>query len=106
MATGIRALLMSLQLSDSPFPSDVSMMSHGLGGLSQARLVDHGGVVGSRRGLRLHGVGPGDATAIARAHEATAEGDGEQVHRGRSGCCPRPRPAPGCARCRCAAGAG
>ncbi|SFJ95339.1 urease accessory protein UreF [Cellulomonas sp. KH9] len=81
MATDIRALLMSLQLSDSAFPSGFYTMSHGLEGFSQARLVDHGGVVGLLRGLLLHGVGPGDATALARAHEATTAGDREQVHR-------------------------
>ncbi|UUI66853.1 urease accessory protein UreF [Cellulomonas wangsupingiae] len=80
MATDVRALLMSLQLSDSAFPSGFYTMSHGLEGFSQARLVDHGGVVGLLRGLLRHGVGPGDATALARAHEAVVAGDWERVH--------------------------
>jgi len=77
----LRALLVSLQLSDSAFPSGFYTMSHGLEGFSQARLVDQGGVEGLLRGLLLHSVGPGDATALARAHEAAAVGDWDRVRR-------------------------
>ncbi|MFC4555103.1 urease accessory protein UreF [Georgenia faecalis] len=74
-----RSLLVSLQLSDSAFPSGFYTMSHGLEGYSQARLVRQGGVEGLLRGLLLHSVGPGDATALARAHEAAAVGDWRRV---------------------------
>ncbi|MGW6088779.1 urease accessory protein, partial [Oerskovia enterophila] len=63
--TDVSALLVSLQLSDSAFPSGFYTMSHGLEGFSQARLVDRGDVEGLLTGLLLHSVGPGDATALA-----------------------------------------
>ncbi len=75
------ALLVSLQLSDSAFPSGFYTMSHGLEGFSQARLVDSGGVRGLLTDLLVHGVGPGDATALARAHEAATAGDWAEVVR-------------------------
>ncbi|MFI2754206.1 urease accessory protein UreF [Cellulomonas sp. P22] len=78
-SSDLRALLVSLQLTDSAFPSGFYTMSHGLEGFSQARLVDRGGVEGLLRGLLLHSVGPGDATALARAHEAAAVGDWDRV---------------------------
>jgi urease accessory protein len=72
-------LLVSLQLSDSAFPSGLYTMSHGLEGLHQARLVapgpGAGGVGALLDDLLVASVGPGDATALARAHEAAVVGD-------------------------------
>ncbi len=51
--TDVSALLVSLQLSDSAFPSGFYTMSHGLEGFSQARLVDRGDVEGLLTGLLL-----------------------------------------------------
>ncbi|WP_206422544.1 urease accessory protein UreF [Nocardioides pantholopis] len=75
----LAGLLVSLQLSDSAFPSGFYTMSHGLEGFSQARLVERDGVEDLLRGLLLHSVGPGDATGLARAHEAAAAGDWDRV---------------------------
>lgn len=77
--TDVRALLVSLQLSDSAFPSGFYTMSHGLEGFSQARLVDAGGIQALLTGLLRYSVGPGDATALARAHEAAATGDWDRA---------------------------
>lgn len=79
MSTAVRDLLVSLQLTDSAFPSGFYTMSHGLEGFSQAGAVDRPGVEDLLRGLLLHSVGPGDATALARAHEAAADGDWDRV---------------------------
>ncbi|MFD1824776.1 urease accessory protein UreF [Mumia zhuanghuii] len=80
-STAVRDLLVSLQLSDSAFPSGFYTMSHGLEGFSQARAVDQDGIEGLLIGLLRHSVGPGDATALARAHEAVEDGDWERVRR-------------------------
>lgn len=78
-STDVGNLLVSLQLSDSAFPSGFFTMSQGLEGFAQARAVDKDGVEDLLRGLLLHSVGPGDATALARAHEAVRESDWERV---------------------------
>ncbi|MCC2322993.1 urease accessory protein UreF [Cellulomonas xiejunii] len=78
-ATDVQALLVSLQLSDSAFPSGFYTMSHGLEGFAQARLVERGEVGDLLTGMLLHAVGPGDATALARAHEAAVAGDWARV---------------------------
>lgn len=69
----LASLLVSLQLSDSAFPSGLYTMPHGLEGFRQAGLVEQGQVEDLLRGLLLHLVGPGDATALARAHEAAVQ---------------------------------
>ncbi|WP_182111355.1 MULTISPECIES: urease accessory protein UreF [unclassified Actinotalea] len=79
MSTDPLGLLVSLQLSDSAFPSGFYTMSHGLEGFSQAKLVSQGGVGALLEDLLVHSVGPGDATALARAHDAAAAGDWEGV---------------------------
>lgn len=80
MATiDIRALLVSLQLSDSAFPSGFYTMSHGLEGFRQADLARSDGVGQLLAGLLLNSVGPGDATALARAHEAALVADWDRV---------------------------
>ena len=78
--TDVEQLLVSLQLSDSAFPSGFYTMSHGLEGFSQARLVNRDGVDELLQGVLLHSVGPGDATALARAHEAAVVGDWARVY--------------------------
>lgn len=75
----IAQLLASLQFADSAFPSGFYTMSHGLEGFSQARLVSQGDVQPLLAQLLLHSVGPGDATALAAAHRAAADGDAELV---------------------------
>ncbi|QDB80751.1 urease accessory protein [Georgenia wutianyii] len=72
-------LLVSLQLSDSAFPSGFYTMSHGLESFSQAGLVDARSVGELLEDLLVSVVGPGDATALARAHEAARAGDWETV---------------------------
>lgn len=79
VTTDLGQLLVSLQLSDSAFPSGFYTMSHGLEGFHQARLVTAGGVGALLDDLLVAAIGPGDATALARAHDATTAGDWEAV---------------------------
>ncbi|MEV5603494.1 urease accessory UreF family protein [Streptomyces sp. NPDC052299] len=80
-ATGLGPLLVSLQLTDSAFPSGFYTLSHSLEGFAQAGAVDAASLPSLLSGLLLHGVGPADATALALAHRATAAGDPETVVR-------------------------
>ncbi|MEU9093437.1 urease accessory UreF family protein [Streptomyces sp. NPDC048428] len=73
--TGLGPLLVSLQLTDSAFPSGFYTLSHSLEGFAQAGAVDSGSLPSLLEDLLLHGVGPADATALALAHRATAAGD-------------------------------
>lgn len=68
-------LLVSLQLSDSAFPSGFYTLSHGLEGFRQAGLVSPNDVEGLLADLLVHSVGPGDATALALAHRGVLAGD-------------------------------
>ncbi|QCX27821.1 urease accessory protein UreF [Nocardioides jishulii] len=77
--TSATSLLTCLQLSDSAFPSGFYTMSHGLEGFSQARLVVRDDLEELARGMLRHSVGPADATALARAHDAVRVGDWERV---------------------------
>ncbi len=77
--TELGRLLVSLQLSDSAFPSGFYTMSHGLEGFRQAGLVASGDVRALLEDLLVASVGPGDATALARAHEAAVVGDWQRV---------------------------
>ncbi|MFD6588815.1 urease accessory protein UreF [Streptomyces anulatus] len=72
---GLAALLTSLQLTDSAFPSGFYTLSHSLEGFSQARAVTAAGLPALLTDLLRHGVGPGDATALALAHRAVRAGD-------------------------------
>lgn len=74
-----RALLVSLQLTDSAFPSGFYTMSHSLEGFSQAKLVARGGVESLLGELLVHAVGPSDATALALAHRAAERGEWVRV---------------------------
>ncbi len=73
--TELGRLLVSLQLSDSAFPTGFYTMSHGLEGFRQAGLVAPGDVKALLDDLLVSCVGPGDATALARAHDAAVVGD-------------------------------
>ena len=75
MGTELGRLLVSLQLSDSAFPSGFYTMSHGLEGFRQAGLVAPGDVKALLDDLLVSSVGPGDGTALARAHDAAVAGD-------------------------------
>lgn len=68
-------LLVSLQLSDTAFPSGFYTLSHGLEGFVQAGLVDRPGVPALLADLLRHGVGPAAATALALAHRAATAND-------------------------------
>ena len=72
---GLDALLVSLQLTDSAFPSGMYTLSHGLEGFAQAGAVDPDGMPGLLADLLRHSVGPADATALALAHRAAVAGD-------------------------------
>ena len=75
----VSRLLVSLQLSDSAFPSGFYTMSHGLEGFRQQGLVAPDGVAGLLDDLLIAAIGPGDATALARAHDAVRVGDWDAV---------------------------
>ncbi|WP_246212574.1 urease accessory protein UreF [Streptomyces abyssomicinicus] len=72
-------LLVSLQLTDSAFPSGFYTLSHGLEGFAQAGAVDAGSLPALLHDLLRHGVGPADATALALAHRAATAEDWETV---------------------------
>lgn len=79
MTTFIGQLLVSLQLSDSAFPSGFYTMSHGLEGFRQAALVRFGEAGALLEDLLIASIGPGDATALARAHGAAQRRDWDAV---------------------------
>lgn len=79
--TDVSALLVSLQLSDSAFPSGFYTMSHGLEAFRQAGLTASEDVGDLLENLLIHSVGPGDATALARAHDAAAAQHWDEVER-------------------------
>ncbi|MFJ7244065.1 urease accessory protein UreF [Kitasatospora sp. NPDC098652] len=74
---GLDALLVSLQLTDSAFPSGFYTLSHGLEGYAQAKAVTADTMPGLLADLLRHSVGPADATALALAHRAATAGDWE-----------------------------
>ncbi|MFG3225730.1 urease accessory protein UreF [Kitasatospora sp. NPDC048194] len=76
-APGLDALLVSLQLTDSAFPSGFYTLSHGLEGYAQAKAVTPDTVPALLADLLRHSVGPSDATALALAHRAASAGDWE-----------------------------
>lgn len=75
----VARLLVSLQLSDSAFPSGFYTMSHGLEGFHQQGLVDRESVFDVLDDLLVASIGPGDATALARAHDAASVRDWDAV---------------------------
>ncbi|WP_372503486.1 urease accessory protein UreF [Streptomyces ardesiacus] len=78
-ATVLDHLLVSLQLTDSAFPSGFYTLSHGLEGFVQQGAVDHDSLAALLHDVLRHGVGPADATALALAHRAAAAGDWDAV---------------------------
>ncbi|MCR2799902.1 urease accessory UreF family protein [Microbacterium sp. zg-Y818] len=77
--SAVAPLLVGLQLTDSAFPSGFYTMSHGLEGFHQAGLVDAGTVGDLLEDLLISSVGPGDATALARAHGCASRGEWDAV---------------------------
>lgn len=75
----VAQMLVSLQLSDSAFPSGFYTMSHGLEGFHQQGLVDRHTVGDLLDDMLISTVGPGDATAVARAHGAAVRRDWDLV---------------------------
>lgn len=69
------ALLVSLQLADSAFPSGLYTLSHGLEGFVQCGLVDRRNLPVLLADVLRHAVGPSDSTALALAHRATGTRD-------------------------------
>ncbi|MCX4744969.1 urease accessory protein [Kitasatospora sp. NBC_01287] len=74
-ASALDTLLISLQLTDSAFPSGLYTLSHGLEGFLQAKQVDRESMPELLADLLRHSVGPADATALALANRAAAAGD-------------------------------
>jgi urease accessory protein len=79
MTGDLDALLVSLQLTDSAFPSGMYTLSHGLEGYAQAKAVDQDTMPVLLADLLRHSVGPADATALALAHRAAGRGDWDAV---------------------------
>jgi len=79
VSSDLTSLLVSLQLADSAFPIGMYTMSHGLEGFAQSGLLDGVSVDDLLADLLVAVVGPGDATALARAHEAALAGDSDAV---------------------------
>lgn len=79
--TDVGQLLVSLQLADSAFPSGLYTMSHGLEGFRQRGLVTPDEVGALLADLLRTSIGPADATALARAHDAARAGDVDGVRR-------------------------
>lgn len=77
----VSQLLFSLQLADSAFPSGLYTMSHGLEGFRQRGLVGPHEVGDLLEDLLRNSIGPADATALARAHDAARGGDLGQIQR-------------------------
>jgi urease accessory protein len=72
-------LLVSLQLTDSAFPSGFYTLSHGLEGYAQAKAVDSTSLPGLLADLLRHTIGPTDATALAVVHRAASAGQWDLV---------------------------
>lgn len=79
MTSPIARLLVSLQLSDSAFPSGFYTMSHGLEGFRQAGVVSPGEAGALLEDILVASIGPGDATALARAHNAAERREWDDV---------------------------
>jgi urease accessory protein len=72
---GLGPLLVGLQLTDSAFPSGFYTLSHSLEGFAQSRAVTPDTLAALLADLLRHGVGPGDASALALAHRAASARD-------------------------------
>lgn len=74
-ADGVRALLTTLQWTDSAFPSGLYTLSHGLEGLAQQGAATRDSLDDVVSGLLRHSIGPSDATATCLAWRAAEAGD-------------------------------
>jgi urease accessory protein len=79
MTEDLDALLVSLQLADSAFPSGFYTLSHGLEGYAQARAVDPAQLPELLEDLLRHSVGPSGGTAMAIAHRGASSGRWDDV---------------------------
>jgi urease accessory protein len=79
MTDDLEALLVSLQLADSAFPSGFYTLSHGLEGYAQADAIDPDRLSELLTDLLRHSVGPSGGTALAIAHRAACTGDWDEV---------------------------
>lgn len=79
MTEDLEALLASLQLADSAFPSGFYTLSHGLEGYAQARAIDAAQLSDLLEDLLRHSVGPSAGTALAVAHRSASAGDWDDV---------------------------
>jgi urease accessory protein len=76
-APGLLPFLVSLQLSDSAFPSGLYTLSHGLEAYAQAGLLHGGELQALISDLLLGGIAPADGVALVSAHRAVLTGDPE-----------------------------
>lgn len=72
---GIRSLLVTLQWTDSAFPSGLFTLSHGLEGLAHRGIATADGLEDVVAELLRHSIGPSDATAACLAWRAAETGD-------------------------------
>jgi urease accessory protein len=79
MTDDLEALLASLQLADSAFPSGFYTLSHGLEGYAQAHAIDAAHLSELLEDLLRHSVGPSGGTALAIAHRGASSGHWEEV---------------------------
>ncbi|MFC3849619.1 urease accessory protein UreF [Corynebacterium hansenii] len=77
----IRALLTTLQWTDSAFPSGLYTLSHGLEGLAQRGIATRESLDDVVAGLLRHSIGPSDATATCLAWRAAEAGDPDMLIR-------------------------
>ena len=75
MSSSTGALLVSLQLTDSAFPSGFYTLSHSLEGFAQAKAVTAESMPELLVDLLRHTVGPSDAAALVLAHRAVCAED-------------------------------
>lgn len=73
------SVLVTLQLTDSAFPSGAYTLSHGLEGFVQQRAIDRESVGSLLTGSLRHAVGPSDGTALALAHAGALDDDWDLV---------------------------
>lgn len=79
MTDDLEALLVSLQLADSAFPSGFYTLSHGLEGYAQAHAIYPGQLSDLLEDLLRHSVGPSGGTALAIAHRGAWAGHWDEV---------------------------
>ena len=79
MTEDLEALLVSLQLADSAFPSGFYTLSHGLEGYAQAHAIDSAHLSELLDDLLRHSVGPSGGTALAIAHQGASSGHWDEV---------------------------